>query len=301
MRPALNGWQSLVDASRESLAASWNCERVVAVCHLFSTALRVISLSQSYDASTFETIARLIASCETDVGWLALGLRDWVWPQEGAVPRFPRADRARFFRNHRRRPLVAETLFASSAQKTLPDASKRVSELANDFAISSYLTDKQFGKESMFFRSLRLHSLLHELTRRCGAVRLSPDLVSASGKAKSGRNNSLAPDQVDEKVACASAIGIAWEFARGEPPGSYVPDAGKAAELLLAMGMAPPGQFDLVVPRTSWSGRPAYAWPPYFEKAREPSPMLLKWRRMLEQRLRFRADHTDPLSPMKSP
>jgi hypothetical protein len=37
----------------------------------------------SHNASSFEQVARLIAANESDVGWLAAGLRQWVWPQEG--------------------------------------------------------------------------------------------------------------------------------------------------------------------------------------------------------------------------
>jgi hypothetical protein len=247
----------------------------------------------TYGASSFEQVARLIAASESDVGWLAAGLRQWVWPQEGTPASLRSQPELGFFAS------IAEGRWSRKRlirvlRKTLPDATKKVSELTSDFAVSSYLTDRQFGVGFDFLQIVHLSGLLHEIRRRCEAVSLSPDLISSPGKAKAGRSKTLAPDQVDEKVACASAVDVAWKFARGEPPGAYVQEAGEAAELLFALGMAPPGRFDLVKPRRSWSGNHVRAWPPYFEKARDPSPMLLKWSGMLEQKLElFRANHAN--------
>jgi hypothetical protein len=246
----------------------------------------------SYDASTFEQVARLIAGDECDVSWLAVGLRQWVWPQERTPTRLRKGTELGFFAS------IAEGRWSRKRllrvlEKTLPDTSKKVSELASDFAISSYLTDKQFGEGFDRVQIVHLCNLLFELRRRCEAVSLSPDLVSARGKAKAGRSKTLAPDQVDEKVACASAISVAWKFTRGEPPGAYLREAGQAAELLFAVGMAPPGRFDRVKPRRSWGNHPIHAWPRYFEKARKFSPILHKWKGMLEQELEFsRANYT---------
>ena len=186
-------------------------------------------------ASPFERVARLIAASESDVGWLAAGLRQWVWPQERTPVR------------HRSQPELG--FFASIAEgrwsrkrliqvlgKTLPEAAQKVSELTSDFAVSSYLTDKQFGVGFDSLHMVHLSGLLYEMRRRCEAVSLSPDLISAKGKAKAGRNKTLAPDQVDEKVACASAVDVAWKLVRGEPPGAYVQEAGEAAEVLFTLG-----------------------------------------------------------------
>jgi hypothetical protein len=245
----------------------------------------------AYDASSFEQVARLIAANESDVGWLAAGLRQWVWPQERTPVRLRSQPELGFFAS------IAEGRWSRKhlirvLGKTLPDATQKVSELTSDFAVSSYLTDRQFGVGFDSLQMVHLSGLLHEIRRRCEAVSLSPDLISARGKAKAGRNKALAPDQVDEKVACASAVDVAWRFARAELPGAYVKEAGEAAEILFTLGMAPPGRFDLVKPRKSWGNR-VRTWPPYFEKARVPSPMLIKWREECwSRRLSFSAPTT---------
>jgi hypothetical protein len=245
----------------------------------------------AYDASSFERVACLIVTNENDVGWLAAGLRQWVWPQEGTPTSLRREPELGFFAS------IVEGRWSRKRLvqvlgKTLPDAIEKVSALTSDFAVSSYLTDKQFGVGFDFRQLAQLSGLLHEIRRRCEAVSLLPELISSPGNAKAGRSKTLAPDQVNEKVACASAVDVAWRFARGEAPGAYVEQAGEAAEILFALGMAPPGRFDLAKPRASWGDNYFRAWPPYFEKAREPFPMLLKWNEMLEQKLGFfRANH----------
>jgi hypothetical protein len=266
---------------------AWNSTPLSRVAFVTRTAVVIGKLA---DALSFEQVAHTIAANESDIAWLATGLRQWVWPQEGIPPSLRSELELGFFAS------IAEGRWSRKRLvkvlgKTLPDAIGKVSELTSDFAVSSYLTDRQFGAGFDFLQLAQLSGLLHEIRRRCEAVSLSSDLISSPGKAKAGRNKTLAPEQVDEKVACASAVDVAWRLARGAPPGAYVREAGDAAEILFALGMAPPGRFDLVKPRINW-GDAVRAWPTYFAKAREPSPMLLKWNGMLEQKLEFfRAHH----------
>jgi hypothetical protein len=49
----------------------------------FVTGPWLVIAELTYDASSFEQVARLIAASESDVGWLAGGLRQRVWPEEG--------------------------------------------------------------------------------------------------------------------------------------------------------------------------------------------------------------------------
>ena len=66
-------------------------------------------------------------------------------------------------------------------------------------------------------QSVHLLSLLHEVKRRSEAVSRFRAFISESGKTKAGRNRPLAPDQIDERVACASAIKVARQLLTEEP------------------------------------------------------------------------------------
>jgi len=227
-----------------------------------------------YEAPTFEDVARLIAGKEGDVEWLADGLRAWVWPQERHPPRARKygsglgmfADMARV-RWSRARLLKALT-------KTLPSAANTIDDLLRDWALFSFLTDERLGPGFSALERVALGNQLHEIRRRCVQVSQFPELVSKDGKPKAGRNKVLAPGQVDEKVACASTVAVAWKFARGKPPGPHVKQAAKAADLLFDLGMAPAGRFDLVKRRPVWGEDPLDAWPPYFRAAFVSNPAL---------------------------
>ena len=147
----------------------------------------------TYNASSFEQVARLIAASESDVGWLAAGLRQWVWPQEGTPARLRSSPELGFFASIAKGRWSRKRLIRV-LRKTLPDATKKVSELTTDFAVSSYLTDRQLGEGFDFLQIVQLSGLLHEIRRRCEAVSLSPGLISSPGKAKAGRSKTLAPD-----------------------------------------------------------------------------------------------------------
>ena len=170
----------------------------------------------------------------------------------------------------------------------LREATKTVSDLIGDFAIASYLTDARYGVGFDALQLSHLHTLLCEIRRRSESIARSPDLVTGGGKAKAGRTTPLAPDQVDEKVACASAVAVAWKFVRGKRPGPYVRDACDAADLLFGLGMAPPGKFELVKKRpASWGTQRAAGRSPYFKKAGTPNATLSRFNGILLQKLLF--------------
>ena len=238
------------------------------------------------DAPTFEEIARLIAKEEDDVEWLADGLRYWVWPQE----RWPAGaeklggSRLGMFADMARirwpRARLVKVL-----KETLPSAVDTIRDSLSDWALMSILGDS-LGPGFGPLNRVALGNLLFELRRRCGeAARLS-EFVSADGTARPGRTKALAPGQVDEKVACASAVVVAWRCARGKPLGPRVKQASQAAELLFALGMAPAGRFDLVERRRGWGENPLNAWRPYFEEACVPVPGLNHLNEMLLQLLK---------------
>ena len=254
----------------------------------------------------FQRIGRLISGNDTDSEWVAACLRDWMWPQEKTPVRLRNQPELGFFKYMVESRWSRKELLSIFKEK-IPHASGQISELLRDFAVASYLTDEQFGVGFDFVQITQIHVLLHELKRRCEAISQSTCLVSDDGKARAGRGITLAPDQVDERVACASAVAVAWKFVRGEYPGPYVRDAGEAANLLFELGMAPPGRFDLVEKRReSWGSQSnqAQAWPPYFKKARKPNAMLAKFNGMLEERLRHflaLAGRAPPVDRSESP
>ncbi|MGC2783839.1 MAG: hypothetical protein WA397_08390 [Roseiarcus sp.] len=159
-------------------------------------------------------------------------------------------------------------------KETLPSAAKTIDDMLRDWGLFSFLTDERLGSGFGPLDRVALGSMLHEIRRRCAQASQFPELVSKDGKPKAGRNKVLAPGQVDEKVACASTVAVAWKFARGKPPGPQVKRAAQAADLLFALGMAPAGRFDLVKRRQGWGEDPLNAWPPHFRAALGPNPLL---------------------------
>ncbi len=239
------------------------------------------------EAPTFQDAARLIAEEEDDVEWLADGLRSWIWPQE----RWPEGARkfgsdlgmfADMARVRWSRARLVKVL-----KETLPSAANTIIDMLRDWALMRFLGAESLGPGFGPLEQVALFNLLHEMRRRCGEASRFSELVSADGKAKAGRNRALAPGQIDEKVACASTVAVAWKFARGQPPGPQVRQAAQAAELLFALGMAPAGRFDLVERRRSWGEDPLSAWPPHFRAALAPNPILDRLNEMFAQGLKF--------------
>jgi hypothetical protein len=239
------------------------------------------------EAPTFKDVARLIAEEEGDVEWLADGLRSWIWPQE----RWPQAARKRGHGLGMFADMVrvrwSRARLHKALKVTLPSAADTLTDLLADWALFSFLTDERLGPGFGPLDRVALGNLLHEIRRRCRQASQFPDLVSEDGKPKAGRNRALAPGQIDEKVACASAIAAAWRFTRGKPLGPRVRRAAKAADLLFDLGMAPAGRFDLVETRRGWGADPLNAWPPYFKAALAPNPVLDRMNAMLTEALHF--------------
>jgi hypothetical protein len=171
-----------------------------------------------------------------------------------------------------------------SAGKTLPEAVDTLSDLLKDFAFASFIADEQLGRDFGPLQRVHLLGLLHEVKRRSQAISRYPAFVSESGKTKAGRNIPLAPDQIDERVACASVVNVAREMLTEEP--LTIRQASKAAHLLYELGIAPAGRCDLVGRISRWSSDPLPAWTPYFRKARAPHPMLEKLNGMLADQLK---------------
>jgi hypothetical protein len=165
--------------------------------------------------------------------------------------------------------------------KTLPNAADTLTGLMADWALFGFLTDERLAPGFGPHERIALGNLLHEIRRRCHQASRFPELVSEDGKRKAGRNRVLAPGQIDEKVACASAVAAAWKFTRGKPPGPRVRRAAQAADFLFDLGMAPAGRFDLVKRRRVWGDDPLHAWPPYFKAALAPNPVIDRMNEML--------------------
>jgi hypothetical protein len=242
------------------------------------------------EAPTFERVAQLIAQDEVDVEWLADGLRAWIWPQE----RWPETARkfgsglgmfADMARVRWSRARLVKTL-----KETLPSAANTLTDILGDAALVGFLTAEPLGPGFGPLEQVALAKLLHEIRRRCREASQFSELVSENGKPKAGRNRVLAPGQIDEKVACASAVAVAWKLTRGKPLGPYVGRGAKAADLLFALGMVPAGRFDLVERRLGWAGNPFGAWPPYFKVALAPDPVLDRLNEMLVRELKFACD-----------
>jgi hypothetical protein len=244
------------------------------------------------EVPTFEDVARLIAEEEGDVEWLGDGLRAWIWPQE----RYPQAARKYghglgMFADMARVRWSRARLLKALKQK-LPSAANTVTDMLADWALFGFLTDERLGPGFGPLDLVTLSKLLHEIRRRCGQASQFPELVSEDGKPKAGRNKALAPGQIDEKVACASVVVVAWKFTRGKPLGPRVRRAAQAADLLFDLGMAPTGRFDLVKRRRGWGEDPLNAWRPYFKAALAPSPVLDRINEMqFVPALRFARDH----------
>jgi hypothetical protein len=237
----------------------------------------------------FEDAARLIAVNKSDVGWLSYGLLFWIWPQE----RRPAAARGKngsglgmfadFARMRRGRAEVLRAL-----TKTLPRAAKKLEDLTSDWTLRQFLVDDALGPGFGPLDHVSLITLLREICRRGMEASRSPDLVAPSGKAKAGRNRALAPGQVDEKVACAATVMVAWKIVRGgETPGPQTRGAAEAAQILFALGSAPAGRYDMVRPRRKWGGDPIKTWRPYFKAAALPSPALARLNAMCAGELEF--------------
>jgi hypothetical protein len=257
-----------------------------------------MTLESRDEAPTFEKVARLIAAEESDVEWLADGLRGWVWPQE----RYPPAARkyghglGLFADIARIRWSRAKLLKA--LKETLPGAMDTLNDLMADWALFGFLTDERLGPGFGAQERVALGNLLHEIRRRCHQASWFPELVSEDGKPKAGRNRVLPPGQIDEKVACAGTVAAAWKFTRGKPLGPQVRRAAKAADLLFDLGMAPAGRFDLVKRRRVWGEDPLRAWPPYFKAALAANPVIERMNEMLlEPALKFARDRHAGGSP----
>jgi hypothetical protein len=240
------------------------------------------------EPATFEGVAELIVRDPGDVEWLAAGLRYWVWPQERwpTKLRDPKSDRGMF-------KSMAEARWSRSKLikrlgEALPEAVDTLSDLLKDFAFFSFIADQQLGRDFGPVQGGHLLGLLYEVKRRSEAVSRYPAFVSESGKTKAGRNIPLAPDQIDERVACASAVNVTRAMLTEEP--LTIRQASKAAHFLFELGMAPAGRCDLVERISRWSSDPLPAWKPYFRKARAPHPMLEKLNRMLAADLRGARD-----------
>jgi hypothetical protein len=234
--------------------------------------------------ATFEGVAKLIVRDPSDVEWLAAGLRDWVWPQERWPPslRNEKDDRGMF-------KMMADARWSRSRLikalgETLPQAIDTVSNLLRDSAFFSFIADEQFGVNFGALDRVSLFGLLYEVKRRSEAVSHDPAFVSERGKTKAGRNIPLAPDQVDERVACASAVEVARKMLAEEP--LTIRQASKAAHFLCELGMAPAGRCDLVERISRWGSDPLNAWSPYFRKARAKHRVLEELNRMLADRLK---------------
>ncbi len=254
------------------------------------------------ETPTFENVARLIAKEEDDIEWLADALRLWIWPQE----RWPQSEQkygsglGMFADMARIRWPRARLLKA--LRETLPDAANTLSEMLADFALFQYLTAEVLGPGFGPLERVTLGKLLHEIRRRCSEASRFSELASEDGKAKAGRSRVLAPQQIDEKVACASTVAVAWKFTRGKPPGPQVRRATRAADLLFALGMAPAGRFDLVQRRRGWGKEPLNAWPPYFKAALIANPMLDRWNEMFAGTLKVvRAHHAGAAGSQTAP
>jgi hypothetical protein len=251
------------------------------------------------EPATFERVAELIVQDAGDVEWLARGLRNWVWPQEGWPQklRSPQSDLGMFQSMAQGRWSRAELIKA--LRDTVPQAAETLSDLLRDFALSNFLTDEQLGTDFGPLQRVHLLSLLHEVKRRSEAVSRFRAFISESGKTKAGRNRPLAPDQIDERVACASAIKVARQLLTEEP--LTLRQASKAAHLLYELGMAPAGRFDLVARKGGWGGDPLNSWSPYFRKARSAHRMLERLNGMLADQLKVARDlHARGLKPRYS-
>ena len=236
------------------------------------------------EPATFKGVAELIVRDPSDVEWLAAGLRNWVWPQERwpTILRNPKSDRGMF-------KTMAEARWSRSKLikalgETLPEAVDILSDLLKDFAFFSFIADEQLGINFGPLQHVNLLGLLYEVKRRSEAVSRYPAFVSDSGKTKAGRSIPLAPDQIDGRVACASAVKVAREMLTEEP--LTIRQASKAAHFLYELGMAPAGRCDLVKRIAGWSSDPLNAWSPYFRKARAQHPMLEKLNGMLADQLK---------------
>jgi hypothetical protein len=242
------------------------------------------------EVPTFEKVARLIAEEESDIEWLADGLRGWIWPQE----RYPSAARkyghglGMFADIARVRWSRAKLLKALT--KTLPRAADTLTNLMADLTVFAFLTDERLDRGFGSHERIALGNLLHEIRRRCHQASRFPELVSEDGKPKAGRNKVLVPGWIDEKVACASAVAVAWKFTRGKALGPRVTRAAQAADLLFDLRMVPAGRLDLVKRRQSWGDDPSGAWRPYFRAALTPNPEFDRLNGILVQALQFARD-----------
>lgn len=261
-----------------------------------------MTLESRDEAPTFENVARLIVEEERDVVWLAGGLRAWIWPQERHPPAarkyghglglFADIERVRW---PRARLLKALT-------KKLPRAADTIRELMADMTVFDFLTDSRLGQGFGPLDRVTLGNLLHEIRRRCLQASQFPELVSKDGKPKAGRNKVWAPGWVDGKVACASAVAVAWKFTRGDPLGPRVKAAAEAADLLFDLGMVRAGRFDLIKRRRGWGDNRFNAWRPYFKAALASSPALDRMNEMLVHLLQSARDYHvvdrgDPIRP----
>jgi hypothetical protein len=152
------------------------------------------------------------------VAWLAAGLRRWVWPQESWPSFLRKGDELGLFA-HMDRARLGRSRLVIMLKKEVPGATNILLDLISNWPVMSFLSAESFEQGFGPIEQTTLVKLLRELDRRCAEVSRSAELVTAKGKAKGGRNKPLAPQQIDEKLACASAIAVAWELARGEPPG----------------------------------------------------------------------------------
>ncbi|QIG98091.1 hypothetical protein [Bradyrhizobium sp. 6(2017)] len=118
---------------------------------------------------------------------------------------------------------------------------------------------------------------MQQLASRAESARLSPPLVSTSGKTKRGRGKPKVPNIFDARTLCATRIVVMWRFFRKTVPGIGNLEAAAAAQ---AYWLACGG-------RSDGHGDPLNGWYDYFKAVRDNSgaPGLKQfiWWRDLEQ------------------
>ncbi len=247
-------------------------------------------MSSPSDTKTlrFEDAAKLIAADESDVGWLSYALLFWIWPQIRSPPAMSEKFGPNFgmFESLARvRHGRADVVRALTT--TLPAATAKVIELLRDPVYRHFIFDPALGPR---FGPLDYATLLQALDLVCVRARKasqSPELITAAGKAKPGRNKVLTPGQLDEKVACAATVRVAWKFVRGNWPGPRTRKTAEAAEILFALGSAPSGRYDQVKERKVWSNERTNTWRPHFEAAGLPNAAIKRHDAMFAAELAF--------------
>jgi hypothetical protein len=247
-------------------------------------------MSSPSDTKTlrFADAAKLIAADENDVGWLSYALLFWIWPQIRSTaamsgrfgPNFGMFESLARMRHGRAD--VVRTL-----KTTLPTATAKVVELLRNPVYRHYIFDPAFDPKFGLLDDAGLLHALNIVSMRARKASQSPELVTATGKAKPGRNKVLTPGQPDEKVACAATVRVAWKFVRGDWPGPRTRQAAEAADILFALGSAQPGRYDPVKESKPWGNERTNTWRPHFEAAALPNAAFERHDEMFAAELEF--------------